>query len=287
MRRNQRLRREYIFRKSLQGKVRADFEKKRAIQKALNEGKVVPTEFRNEYDDLKLEMDAEDAEHTGAPNMIDDEYNTAGLYDPKVLITTGRNSTAKNKQFVKEMNLIFPGATRLNRGSMSVRELVGACRKNAYSDLVVIHESHGRPDGMIISHMPHGPTAFFALSDLVMRHDLPTSSIKTVSEEKPHLIFDAFTTQVGRRCQAILKYLFPVPKPDSRRLMTFANRDDYILFRHHVYKKGEEGIELREVGPRFTLRLYQILLGTLDQREADNEWVLRPYMNSAARRKIL
>ena len=26
---------------------------------------------------------------------------------------------------------------------------------------------------MIISHLPHGPTAYFSLSDVVMRHDIP------------------------------------------------------------------------------------------------------------------
>ena len=30
----------------------------------------------------------------------------------------------------------------------------------------------------------------------------------------------------------ILKYLFPVPKPDSRRVLTFANDEDYISFRY-------------------------------------------------------
>lgn len=46
-----------------------------------------------------------------------------------------------------------------------------------------------------------------------------------------------------------LKFLFPVPKPDSRRVMTFANDQDFISFRHHVYKKvpGSKDIELSEV----------------------------------------
>jgi len=30
---------------------------------------------------------------------------------------------------------------------------------------------------------------------------------------------------------SILKYLFPVPKDDSRRIMTFSNDDDFISFR--------------------------------------------------------
>lgn len=29
----------------------------------------------------------------------------------------------------------------------------------------------------------------------------------------------------------ILKYLFPVPKEDSKRVITFANQDDFISFR--------------------------------------------------------
>lgn len=33
--------------------------------------------------------------------------------------------------------------------------------------------------------------------------------------------------------------------------------------------------------------LYQIKLGTVDQTEAENEWVLRPYQNTAKKRKEL
>ena len=49
--------------------------------------------------------------------------------------------------------------------------------------------------------------------------------------------------------KSILMYLFPVPKPDSRRVMTFANDQDFISFRHHIYKKvpGSKDIELTEV----------------------------------------
>merc|ERR1712045_889160 len=75
----------------------------------------------------------------------------------------------------------------------------------------------------------------------------------------------------------ILKFLFPVPRDESRRVMTFANHDDYISYRHHTYKKVEGGksIELSEAGPRFQLRLYQIKLGTLDnEAAAETEWAL-------------
>jgi U3 small nucleolar ribonucleoprotein protein IMP4 len=39
-------------------------------------------------------------------------------------------------------------------------------------------------------------------------------------------------------------------------VITFANHDDFIAFRHHTYKKTERGkdVELAEIGPRFQLR---------------------------------
>ena len=34
-----------------------------------------------------------------------------------------------------------------------------------------------------------------------------------------------------KQVKSILKYLYPVPKDDSKRVVTFANQDDYISFR--------------------------------------------------------
>jgi len=65
-------------------------------------------------------------------------------------------------------------------------------------------------------------------------------------------------------------------------------QSDYISFRHHTYEmpKGAKSIMLKECGPRFELKLYQVKLGTLDQPHAENEWVLRSYTNSAKRSKL-
>lgn len=188
--------------------------------------------------------------------------------------------------FVKEMRLIFPNAQRMNRGNYEMKQLIHACRANDVTDFIVIHETRGVPDNLVICHLPYGPTAYFNLSGVVMRHDVP--DVGPMSEQRPHLIFHNFKTQLGERTKAILRYLFPVPKEDSKRIITFANHDDYICFRHHTYKTNNKEIELAEVGPRFQLKLYQILLGTLDEvKAADTEWVLRPYMNTAAKRRFL
>jgi U3 small nucleolar ribonucleoprotein protein IMP4 len=67
----------------------------------------------------------------------------------------------------------------------------------------------------------------------------------------------------------------------------YQNNALLIFFRHHVYEKQGKDIQLKEVGPRFELRLYQIKLGTVDISEAENEWVLRPYLTTAKRRDAL
>ena len=117
-----------------------------------------------------------------------------------------------------------------------------------------------------------------------------------------------------------------MPKDDSKRVLTFANMSDYISFRHHTYEQpaGVKSIELKERGPRFEAKLYQvhsellvqcrsglaklmgfsvaacwkrlqqspwrtplqIKLGTMDQAHADNEWVLRAYTRSAKKSKL-
>ncbi|XP_020591989.1 U3 small nucleolar ribonucleoprotein protein IMP4 [Phalaenopsis equestris] len=290
LRRNIRLRREYLYRKSLEGKEREYYEKKRKIREALEEGKPIPTELRNEEATLRQEIDLED-EQTAVPrSLIDDEYANATVKDPKILLTTSRSPSAPLTQFVKELKIVFPNATRMNRGGQVIAEIVEVCRAHDFTDVILVHEHRGEPDGLIVCHLPFGPTAYFELLNVVTRHDIKDKqAVGTMSEAYPHLILDNFTTKLGQRTANIVRHLFPVPKPDTKRIITFANRSDYISFRHHVYEKrgGPKSVELKEVGPRFELRLFQIKLGTIDQSEAQNEWVIRPYMNTAKKRNLL
>ena len=79
-----RLRREYLYRKSLEGKERAEYEKKAAVREALREGKPLPTELKGQVDALREKIAAEDDESSRVRSHIDDEYAEAGLRDPKV-----------------------------------------------------------------------------------------------------------------------------------------------------------------------------------------------------------
>lgn len=90
---------------------------------------------------------------------------------------------------------------------------------------MIAHEHRGEPDALVVCHLPYGPTAFFGIYNTVLRHDIgDKAQIGTVSEAYPHLIFDNFTSKLGERVSGILKHLFPPPKAESKRVMTFANQ---------------------------------------------------------------
>ncbi|XP_008236840.2 PREDICTED: U3 small nucleolar ribonucleoprotein protein IMP4-like [Prunus mume] len=287
---NTRLMKEYLYRKSLEGKERLLYENKRKIREALQGGKPIPTELRNEEAELRREIDLED-ENTAVPRThIDDEYAKAAERDPKILITTSRNPSAPLVQFAKELKLVFPNAQQMNRGGQVISEIIETCRAHDFTDVVLVHENRGLPDGLFIIHLPFGPTALFELRNVVRRHDIKDKkAMGTMPQVYPHVILDNFTTKLGERTANILKHLFPVPKPDTKRIITFANQSDYISFTHHTYGKhgGLKSIVLEEIGPRLEMRPFKIKLGTLDQNEAQDEWVFKPYMNTAKKQKFI
>ena len=286
-RRQTRLRREYLYRKSLQGQEKAVYEQKRVLREALASGKPLPTEIRASYEKLNREVEAEDTRTSQAATHVDDEYGDAGLMDPRVCVTTSRDPSSRLKQFAKEVKLLIPNSHRINRGNNRVDQLMESCRQSEFTDVVIVQETRGEPDGLVVCHLPMGPTAFFSISNAVLRHDLDPPAAP-MSEAYPHIILNQFNTDLGKRVGNILKCLFPVPRADAKRVVTFSNDNDFISFRHHMYSKpSHDKVVIHEVGPRMEMRLYQIRLGTLDQKEAECEYVLRPYQNTATKRQVL
>ncbi|GJY04816.1 U3 small nucleolar ribonucleoprotein protein IMP4-like protein [Tanacetum coccineum] len=193
-------------------------------------------------------------------------------------------------EYANELNIVFPNSQRINRGAQVISEIVETCRKQSFTDLILVYENRGVPDRIVISHLPFGPTAYFQILNVVTRHDMRnTKEMGTVSDAYPHLILNNFSTKIGARTANILKQLFPVAKPDLKHVITLANQSDYISFRHHVHcQSGDpESVSQKEVGPRFELQLYQIKLGTVDQEEAATEWVLRTFMNTSKKLNVL
>lgn len=282
IRRQARERREYLYRKSLELQESALQQKRQQIKAALASGKPLPKDIA---EDEKLQKDFLYDE--SAQELVDDEYAAlSGIVEPKIVVTTSGNPSAKLLQFSKELKLLFPTSVKLNRGNYVMSLLVNACKASGTTDLVVVHERRGVPTALTISHLPHGPTAIFSIHNAVLRHDILNAGNQ--SEAHPHLIFENFTTKLGQRVVTILKHMFPPGvKKDSPRVISFINNGDFISVRQHVYVRTRDGVEIAEVGPRFELKLFELRLGTLDNKDADVEWKLRRFVRTANRKDYL
>lgn len=189
---------------------------------------------------------------------------------------------------------MLPTGIRLNRGNTILVDLVKSAQANGLSDIILLHEHRGTPTAMTVSHLPHGPTASFSLHNVVLRQDLPDGKQGTVSESYPHLIFEGFTTRLGKRVEKILKHLWPPREAIGSsgkmgsRVITFKNVEDAIEVRHHVFvRSGYDSVELAEVGPRMTMRLFEIRQGTLENKDGDNEWRLSQYTRTGKKKDYL
>ncbi|NXA14999.1 IMP4 protein, partial [Sapayoa aenigma] len=267
LRRQARERREYLQRRAREQQLQRQRERRESLRRALDENRLLPTELRHEA--LALQKEIEFDAPGEAQGNHDDEYRWVGLEPPKVMVTTSRDPSARLRLFAKELCLLLPGARRMNRGRAELGALVGACRAAGVTDLLVLHETRGRPG--------HGA---------VLRQEV--GGLGGAPLAAPHLLLLHLDSPLGKRVGTILKHLFPVPRPDSRRVVTFANEDDVILVRNHMYRRQGRMVELEEVGPRFQLRPYLIRLGTLEQGDAaDVEWRWHPYTATAPKRHLL
>ncbi|KAF3480070.1 U3 small nucleolar ribonucleoprotein IMP4 [Arthroderma uncinatum] len=298
IRRQARERRDYLYRKALLLKDASIAERRATLKASLASGKPLDPSIANDrslredfkYDESLPTADPKSKE--GEEIDVDDEYAvTSGLVDPRPLVTTSRDPSSRLSTFAKEIRLLMPTSIRLNRGTLVLNDLVASATASALSDMVILHEHRGTPTAITISHLPHGPTASFSLHNVVLRADIPNASRGTVSESYPHLIFEGFTTKLGKRVVQILSHLFPPREPGKigSRVVTFKNIEDSIEVRHHVFvKTGYQDVELAEVGPRMTMRLFEIKGGTLEKGAGgDVEWALTQYTRTSKKKDYL
>ena len=302
IRRQARQRRDYLYRRALTLRDAETASKRAALKASLASGKPLDPNMPNDTPfrrDFMYDESQNDNDTTLAAQLsIDDEYaHLSGLSDPRVLVTTSRSPSARLSAFAKEIRLLLPTSIRMNRGGTILDSLVGSANAAGLTDIALLHEHRGVPTALTISHLPHGPTASFSLHNVVLRHDLPNAARGTVSESYPHLVFDGFSTPLGGRVSKILKHLFPPRDPVGprtpasklgSRVVTFRNMEDAIEVRHHVFvRTGYDSVELAEVGPRMTMRLFEIRGGTLENKDGDVEWHLNQYTRTGRKKDYL
>ncbi|KAE9970532.1 hypothetical protein BLS_004463 [Venturia inaequalis] len=293
-RRNVRERKDYIYRKALVLRDAEIAAKRAQMKSALASGKPLDPAIANDKE-LKrnYQFDESRADRTAEEELeLDDEYAAlSGVRDPRILISTSRDPSSRLQSFAKEIRLLLPTSIRLNRGNLVLPAIIESAKAADLSDALLLHEHRGVPTAMTISHLPHGPTASFSLSNVILRADIPNAVRGTVSESYPHLIFHGFSTPLGKRVKKILQHIFPPREAGQKtgsRVVTFKNIEDSIEVRHHVFvRTGHQSVELAEVGPRMTMRLFEIRSGTLENKDGDVEWHLNQYTRTSKKKDYL
>lgn len=65
--------------------------------------------------------------------------------------------------------------------------------------------------GMLVCHVPRGPTAFFRLTNFKMSHEIAGHGVK--SKHRPELILNNFNTRLGHRVARMFGSMFPHVRP--------------------------------------------------------------------------
>jgi ribosome production factor 1 len=213
---------------------------------------------------------------------------------PKVLVTTRPRPSKELFRFVADLISVVPNAFFYPRRHFSVQDI---CRKGSeqnFSHVIVLSERAKKCNGLILSKLPHGPTAFFKVSNVQVSDSVPGAGRRT--EHQPEILLNNFTTRLGRRVGRMLSSLFySKPAFQGRQCVTFHNQRDYIFVRHHRYIFEERPVDkrkkkviarLQELGPRFTLRLRWLQDGTFDTKFGAYEWLHRRKQMDVSRRKF-
>ena len=123
IRRNIRLRKEYLYKKSQEAKEREKQDRRVRVKNALDNDRKIPNEYRKNGEEAIKDLELADDHTIARRTTIDDEYEEAKYRDPKLLITTSRDPSQRLIQFQKEMKIILPESIRVNRGGYVLKAI--------------------------------------------------------------------------------------------------------------------------------------------------------------------
>ncbi|KAK3090283.1 hypothetical protein FSP39_010615 [Pinctada imbricata] len=223
--------------------------------------------------------------------MIDEAQDEMSSYFnretlPKILITTCDRPCSRTNKFCKELRNSIPNSEIYYRRGLDLKKIIPQALSRDFTDLIVINEDRKEPNGLVMSHLPDGPTAHFKLSSLRLSTEIRRAG--DMSQHRPEVILNNFNTRLGHSVGRMLASLFHHdPQFSGRRVVTFHNQRDFIFFRHHRYVfRNSKKVGLKELGPRFTLKLRSLQKGTFDSKFGEYEWVHKRHEMETSRRKF-
>ncbi|XP_010005033.1 PREDICTED: ribosome production factor 1 [Chaetura pelagica] len=249
--------------------------------------KATPKTIENQrvYDETTVDPNDEEVAFDEATDEFAPYFNRQTV--PKILITTSDRPRGRTVRFCEQLSTVIPNSHVYYRRGLALKRIIPQCIARDFTDLIVINEDRKIPNGLVLSHLPDGPTAHFRMSSVRLRKEIKRKG-KEPTEHVPEVILNNFTTRLGHSIGRMFACLFPHdPQFIGRQVATFHNQRDYIFFRFHRYIfKSEKKVGIQELGPRFTLKLRSLQKGTFDSKFGEYEWIHKRREMDTSRRKF-
>lgn len=97
---------------------------------------------------------------------------TPAVRPPKVLLTTCYKPSKIMYDFLSEMLETLPEAEYYKRNGLPLKKIVKFASNRDFTDVMVFNENRKSINGLLLIHLPDGPTAHFRLSNLVLGRDI-------------------------------------------------------------------------------------------------------------------
>jgi len=201
-----------------------------------------------------------------------------GKLTPKILITTSREHSQVGINFCRELYDVFPRSEFRKRKQSRIPVIIKQCVEREFTAILIVCEDQKKIHTLLHINLPNGPTALYRVSSIC-----PMSKVLRSMGDRgynPEIILNGFNTALGLRTSRMLSTLHPI-KPEfvGRTVVTWHCQRDFIFFRRHYYAfESRTKANLRETGPRFTLKLRSLQAGPWkdnEHREGEYEWKLK------------
>ncbi|KAL4634917.1 ribosome production factor 1 [Arapaima gigas] len=249
--------------------------------------KPVPKTIENQriYDETTVDPEDDEVAFDEGTDEFSAYFNR--LTNPKVLITTSDRPKGRTVRFCEQLATVIPNSHVYYRRGLALKKVIPQCIGRGFTYLMVINQDRQVPNGLVLCHLPDGPTAHFKVSSVRLRKEMKRCG-KKPTEHSPEVILNNFTTRLGHSIGRLFAALFPHdPEFVGRQVATFHNQRDFIFFRFHRYIfRNEKKVGIQELGPRFTLKLRSLQKGTFDSKFGEYEWVHKRHEMDTSRRKF-
>lgn len=125
-------------------------------------------------------VQADDEEVAAEEDQDEFEEHFKKIRPPNVLITTCYKPSSVMFKFLAEMLEVLPCATYYKRKGYPIKKIAEYASNRDFTDVMVFNEDRKNINGLLLVHLPDGPTAHFRLSNLVLGKDIKVRKLYSI-----------------------------------------------------------------------------------------------------------